>query len=435
MASARPIWPVVVLLWALLLVGARAEAAPFDPGGHDWEGYADLVDLARARLGAALVLTQHLDFGRIRPEDAMILVYPESHLDVDSLASFLGSGGRVVLLDDFGTGDKLLRRFDITRVPLPPVPLEALRHNPELAIAEPVGNNELVRDVTRVVVNHATGFTHPALTPLLEVRSKAGGPDGTPGAATAVGLVGQTTRGKLVAIGDPSALMNAMLRYPGNAQLARNLVQFVDRSGGKVYLSVGAFEQSGTFAGPSQLSDATRDAKAGLSSSIASAFGPRLTQILAAFIGLGVVVWIGSAAGRTYRMASPRLTRIIPLFLQGGAAGHAAVVGARRAPREVALLEIGKALEEEVSLVLGLPRVPLHEELVGRLLAAGLIGRATASPLRKLLSDVTHIDTLISAGRGAALPRVTDDDVLAAAEVAAKITAEVRAKARLGRAA
>ena len=73
--------------------------------------------------------------------------------------------------------------------------------------------------------------------------------------------------------------------------------------------------------------------------------------------------------------------------------------------------------------------------LVGRLVAAGLLGSASAVPLRKLLSQVAHIDTLMSAGRTAALQRLHDADVLLAAKVAAKVRDEVRANARAGRAA
>ena len=74
-------------------------------------------------------------------------------------------------------------------------------------------------------------------------------------AAGILAALGQTSRGRLVVIGDPSTLMNSMLRYPGNAQLARNLAFFVARHGGKVYLASGAFEETGTFAGSPETSD------------------------------------------------------------------------------------------------------------------------------------------------------------------------------------
>jgi hypothetical protein len=427
-------WHAALIVLSVLFVAPRAVARPFDPASHDWEGFADFVDLARAKLGSSLVVSSQLDFGKVKGDDSLILIHPERHLDVDSLAAFIAAGGRVVLLDDFGTGDRLLRRFDIKRSPLPASPQEALRHNPQLAIAEPVGNSDLVRDVARVVTNHAMGLLHPSLTPLLEVRSRGQG--GAPEEGSVViALVGQAGRGKLVVVGDPSALMNSMLRYPGNAQLARNLSAFVERSGGKVYLQSGPFEQVGAFAGSSVLGGATHDAMAPFALDRLTGIGPRVLQVLAALLGLGLVIWIAGIAGRTYRVTRPRITRIIPLHTQGGAAGHAAAVGARGVPREIAMIEIGKALEEELALALGLPQVPQGEELVGRLLAAGLLDRASAAPLRKLLSQAAHIETLTGAGRATTLPRLGDDDVLAAARVAAKARAAIHGRARTGRAA
>ncbi len=426
MAAPRArVYVAALVLSTVLSLARSGAAAPFDLGGHDWEGYADFVEVTRAQVGSALVLAQRLDFCDVRSEDSLILVHPERRLDVESLASFGAGGGGVILLDDFGTGDKLLRHFDIQRVPLPSSPAESLRHNPQLAIAEPVGNNELVRDVTRVVTNHAMGLEHPILTPLLQVR----GQDGRVGV---LALSGQASRGKLVVIGDPSALMNSMLRYPGNAQLARNVALFVAKAGGNVYLLSGAFDEKGTFV-PSPSRDAAHDTGAALALNGAralSGLGPRAAQILAVLIGLSVVVWIGSAAGRTYRVARPRLTRIIPLFTQGGAAGHAAALGARGAPREAALLEIGKSLEEQLTFALGLSRVPSHDVLVGRLVTAGFVDRGTAIALRKLLSRVARIDTLVSAGRPDALPSLGDTDVLAAAKVAAVVREQVLANAR-----
>jgi hypothetical protein len=249
-----------------------------------------------------------------------------------------------------------------------------------------------------------------------------------------IALVGQAGHGKLVVVGDPSALMNSMLRYPGNAQLARNLSAFVERSGGMVYLQSGAFEQVGAFAGSSVIGGATHDAMAPFALDRLSGLGPRVIQILAALLGLGLVIWIGGTAGRTYKVTRPRITRIIPLHTQGGAAGHAAAVGARGVPREKAMIEMGKALEEELALALGLPHVPLGDELVGRLLAAGLFDRASAAPLRKLLSQAAHIETLTGAGRATTL-RLGDDDVLAAARVAANARAALYSRARTGRAA
>ena len=80
------------------------------------------------------------------------------------------AGGRVVMLDDFGRGDSLLRHFGMERVASPRRPAEFLRKNPQLALAEPASAHPVVADVSRVVTNHPTGLSHPDLSPVLKIR-------------------------------------------------------------------------------------------------------------------------------------------------------------------------------------------------------------------------------------------------------------------------
>jgi hypothetical protein len=424
-----------VFAWviAALLVTAVGQAEPFDPLGHDWEGYADFVDLARSQLGDVFAVVPSVNFDELKPGDALILVHPERRLDTSNLSAFLSAGGRVVLLDDFGAGDGLLRRFGIRRAPIPATPAETLRHNPDLAIAVPVGTHALTLGVTRVVTNHASAVVESSLTPLLEIRSLDGDP-------ALVAMLGVVSKGAFVVVADPSAFMNAMLRYPGNERLGENLIGWSSRGpdgkrSGRVYFAYGDFQELGSFAGPSDLAGAARDARAAAAFLGPVSLGTRGAHLLAAFVGLLVVVWIGSRAGRTYRIVRPRLTRPLALFAQGGSAGRAADLGARKASRDRALLELGKALEEELTLALGLDRVPAHDLLVIKLESKGLLDRESSKKLHALFSRIAHIDTLTSAGRAYALPRVRDAEVLAAAKVVKQVLGRVNANAREGRAA
>src|SRR5207248_8084592 len=108
------------------------------------------------------------------------------------------------------------------RVPAPTRPLATLRRNPELVIAEPVtetingetsGVHATVANVERLVTNHPTGLRNPKATPVLKMRS-IDDPDVLLALAGPVPFP-EGPRGKLFAMGDPSALINQMLRYPG----------------------------------------------------------------------------------------------------------------------------------------------------------------------------------------------------------------------------
>jgi len=426
---------VMLGIVATLLVAREGRALPFDPAGHDWEGYADFVALARAQLGDAFVVTSSLSFDDVRAEDALILVHPERPLDVDSLSAFLSAGGRVVLLDDFGTGDRLLRRYGIQRVSTPTRPDEMLRNNPELAIAEPVGNHGLTLGVTRVVTNHASGVLDPSLTPLLEIAGQSDD-------RVVVAMLGVVARGAFVVVGDPSAFMNSMLRYPGNKRFDENLVAWSARGqggqhSGKVYLACGSFAEEGSFASPHPpgFGEVARGARASGDFWGSQSLGTRGAHLVAAVLGLLVVVWIGSRAGRIYRIVEPRMTRPLPLFAQGGSAGRAAILGAPRANRAQAMLELGKALEEELTISLGLDRVPAHDTLLHEVELAGVLDRPSLDRLRALLSRIAHIDTMTRAGRVDALQRVRDTDVLAAAKVVQGVLERFTPRAHAGRAA
>ncbi len=416
-------------LWvalATLLVAAVARAGAFDPEGRDWEGYSEFVGLARARLGDALVVTSGLDYGKLTEDDAVLIVHHERSLDVTSLGSFLAAGGRVALLDDYGTGVGLLQHYGIKRVLASAPPRDSLRDNPELAIAEAVSASELVDHVGPVITNHPTLLEHTVLTHLLEIPRRDGGTAGV------LALAGRPGKGRLVVVGDPSAFMNSMLPYRGNRQFAVNLVTFLaparDHAKAKVYLAEGAFAERGRFAGTPEASVA-RDALRALDLRSAN-LSPPVSHLLAAVIGMGVVVWIGSRAGKRYASSPPRLTQRVPLMLQGGAAGHAAAVGAPGTPRAHALLELGVTLGEELALALGLDGAPPWDELVARLLKEKLIDAASAAELRSLFVEVAQIDALVSTAAKAPLPRVTSERVLAASRLARTVARKARERAR-----
>jgi hypothetical protein len=434
-AMARACAKASLVTWALalLLMSVEARAEPFDPYSDDWEGYGDFVSIARAKLGDAFVVESSLNFDEMRREDALVVVYPTVRLDIDDLSTFMSAGGRVALLDDFGTGEVLLRRHGIKRVPSPLRPEEDLRNNPGLAIADPVGPHELALGITRIVTNHATGLEETSLTRFLEIPSLDGPP-------IVVALVASVSQGGLVVISDPSAVMNSMLRYPGNKRLAENLIAWSShgrdgKRSGRLFFVHGSFREAGSFGSSFQIAQATRDARAAAALWGPLTLGTREAHVVAAAVGLLVVIWIGSRAGRTYRIVKPRLTRPVPLSLQGGSAGRAAALASRKANRGRALLEIGKALEEDLGLALGLDRIPAHDDAIRRLEAAKLLDKSSLAALRRFLSRAAQIDTLTSAGRSEAVGRVRDADILNAAKVMNDVLEKVQADARKGRAA
>jgi hypothetical protein len=371
--------------WTILLIGllpSTARAA-FELRDTSWEGTSELGQIAREKLGKPRVrVVPTIPWDELQPVDALLVLHPEREVDYREAAAFLAAGGRLGLLDDYGTGDALLRRFRIHRVRAPLEPKEPLRDNPNLPVAVPTLGPDghphpIVAGVDRVVTNHPTGLETEAglrLTTVLELPAL-----GEPATALAlIGVIGDAKRcglvsdgteepvagappatgkcGRLFAMGDPSALINLMLRYPGNRAFAARLVAYLvgddtwGRRGGTLYIVANQFTQTGSFgkrAGFMGAIDERLEAIERLVSETRREGLPTpLALLLAALAAGGAAVWAVGAATRRYRRSAPRYARPTPLVAQGGLAGRAAVLAADTTHRALAVLELKAALEE-----------------------------------------------------------------------------------------
>jgi hypothetical protein len=411
---------LILAMLAVMVATARSAAAsPFDLRGEDWEGLSDFVRMAQTELGPhRVVVTSALDMRALSREDGVVLVHPDHFVDADELTAFMRAGGRLVLLDDYGAGDGVLARFGIRRVPLPGRPVDMLRNNPALAIAEPASAHPAVREVNRVVTNHATGLEQSALSPVLVVRGE-GEPDVLLAVAGAVG------RGRFLAVGDASVGINAMLRFAGNRALCASIIRYVtdDDAWGKregtLYILSGDFELHGTFGDDSRVGGAVGSLRRMLTDALETlrhdGMPPLAAYLVALAVGLGVVAWTSARAGRPHKPVIPRFVRLLPLAAQGGVAGHAAILGAPATSRVLAMLEMKSALEEELATRLGLDAPPPHVELVVRLRAARILDESHLAALGQLLADLARIESLLVVRKRAAVERLRDADVLAVA--------------------
>lgn len=410
---------------------APASAAPFDLAGSDWEGCADLVRLARSELGSSrVVATASIDFHELRPEDGLLLLYPEKSLDDEQLSKFMKEGGRVIMMDDFGRGDSLLRHFSMERVPSPKKPAEFLRKNPQLALAEPASAHPVVAEVNRVVTNHPTGLAHPDLSPVLKIRGN-GEPD------VFVAVAGAVGKGRLLAVGDPSIVMNSMLRYGGNKAFAKGLVKYaVDQDswgkrGGRLFIAAGGFEQKGSYGDEEDTwTEAMRALRELLETMRHDGMPPVVAWILAIAVGLALVVWVGSRAGRLHKPVTPRFVRKTPAVAQGGVAGHAAVISAPQTSRVLAVLELKSALEEQLTGMLGLSKVPGQNDLLGQIVAKGLLDKEGVVALRSLLLRMSSVETMVVFQRsGGMVQPIRDNEVVSIARTVNQLLEQARASA------
>ncbi len=379
-----------------------AWAKGFDVADTSWEGTSELYALAQRELGKARVeVLASVDYEHLGKDDGLLVLHPERELDYNELSAFLRAGGRMAVLDDRGEAAHFLARFQIHRVEAPHSPAQSLRDNPNLAIAVPAveqvagqeqNRHPVVAGVDRVVTNHPTALVHPNLTQVLKIPA-LGEPDAT---LAVTGIIAKS--GRLFAMGDPSVVINEMLRYPGNRAFASGLLKYLVENdsgvsrGGKLYIVANDFGQKGHFGGShgpfgelSNVSDtlaefATDLEKNGLPATLALA--------LAVLACGGALAWAVSFSSRLYRRSVPRYALAPLLVAQGGLTGRAAVLSAPTTDPALVMLELRAALSEALAQRLGLPRLASPSQILAELVKNRLFDAARVREIDALFKDL-----------------------------------------------
>lgn len=222
----------------------------YDPRNDDWNGLSSFVGQARS-LGIDLEVRNDLDYSVIDSNSSLIFVYPTVALERSAIVAHLRGGGRILVADDFGASAPLLERLGVGRDESPVEGGLHFRDEPHLPIAAPITDDHvLTQGVRRLMTNHPATL----VTDLPSVFV-TGEPART---LVAVGAIGE---GRLVIVGDPSALINNMLEVQSNRQFARNLLRYLAGDGGRRLLLVtGRFGQQVGGAGVnSTVSQARRE--------------------------------------------------------------------------------------------------------------------------------------------------------------------------------
>ncbi|MEM9187853.1 MAG: DUF4350 domain-containing protein [Myxococcota bacterium] len=230
-----------LLSWVLLLP-TWAHAQPDYLRTDSWNGLNALeAVLGEEASESQVVAADEVDLSNLTPDDSLFIIYPNDELPVRSLAAFLRAGGRIVLADDFGYGDQLLRVYSIHRRAPPSGVPSLLRGNHNLPLAQPTSTHLLTQGVNAVVTNHPTALEHRELDPIL----------GFDRSGSALCLAGAVDQGRLVAISDPSIFINNMLEFRGNERFVRNIVHYLTEGrSGTIYLVAPPTSFTGRYGEP-----------------------------------------------------------------------------------------------------------------------------------------------------------------------------------------
>ena len=421
----------------LLTTSSLAAAAAFDSTDTGWEGCSQLFALAKDELGTNRVrVIQSLDYSALVPSDAVIFLHPTVDIRFHPLAAFLAAGGRAAVIDDYGKAAGLLERFHIHRANPPTLPSLQVDGNSQLPIALPApsesgdeSDHPTLRGVDQVVTNHPTALRLEEgieLTPLLVMPAR-GEPQallavtGVIGDARACGLTPTGPRdtppeghcGRLLAMGDPSAFINLMMRYPGNRSFARGTLSYLleddtwGRRGGNLYIVSGDFKQTGSYGAPGGLRETLSEQQAAILDWVDEVRNSGLPEpvsiAIAAIAAIGVAIWAGLAGGQLYAPIAPGYARALPHAAQGGFAGRVAFLGAKSTDRGLTLHDLKRSLEAALRQRLGTSAPMSPRDLVRAVGEKGLLRPPSLRSLEELLVRLSAGEVAVMSARRLAL--------------------------------
>ena len=205
-------------------------------------------------------------------------------------------------------------------------------------------------------------------------------------------------------MGDPSAVINQMLRYPENRQYAEHLVEYLvedDTWGarrGQLYLVTNEFSTSTDKSGalsPRLLADRLRDVGR-------SMVQLRMPEFVAWVLGLAVCLIIGREAWR--RMAQrteayrPRFAMPVPMVSQPGEAGRAAVLSAPTTPRSLVFLELMTAVSAYLAGYLDIGEDSGMASVFDAALDHKILNQTQRDELKVLQSLVGRVQAALASG-------------------------------------
>lgn len=381
----------VLVSWGTRSV-ARADE-DYDPHSNAWNGLGALVRLTRDS-GITVELPGRVDVGTLRPDDALLIVYPAGPLPVEGLSAFLKAGGRVALADDFGAGNELLSAYQIARGAPNTQHALQLRGNPALLVARPRTAHPLAEGVHALVTNHPTDLFHRNLDAIFSFDD-----DGR----EALVLAGAVGQGRLVAVADPSVLIDNMLELRDNRRFAQNLVRYLaEGRGGRIVIASGHTPIVGRFGEPGA-DRPLHDVRRALEQLAAAPLPPLALQLGCAALAALALLFAATSLPRKTPYDGRGMFARAPHA--GGYVGRVAFFAESHGNLLMPALVYKHELEGEIVRRMGLTgQTPLRDVLVG-LRGRGL-GESDVVEARALL--VLLDDLKMREDRPPAPPRVTE---------------------------
>ncbi len=205
--------------WAQTDTEDLTQEGDYSTGRKAWNGLSTWAALAAGE-GLNVIERNSIDWEELDSNDVLVLIYPTNFVDPVKVVSFIRNGGRVLIADDFGTGDQILSQLGGRRSQQ----FRAAKYQDDQVftpIATPSGTHPLSAGVVALTTNHPSALSN--LEGMQSIFSFASG--------EAVVAAAELGLGRYVALADPSVLINRMLQFEGNLQFGINLLRYLIRPG------------------------------------------------------------------------------------------------------------------------------------------------------------------------------------------------------------
>lgn len=229
----------------VFVYAAATSTAAFGAYNPAWDGSSDVAGVAAA-VGTETTVVESTDrYGTVEPDGAVALVLsprtPYRPADAARIEAFVAAGGTVLVADDYGPyANELLREVGAdARIDGRPLRDDHTHYrSPALPVATDVTTHPLTTGTERLTLNHGTAVRPNGAQVLVRTSGFAyldANRNARLDSAESVGSypvasVEAVGAGRVVVLGDPSALINVMLERPGNRAFLGTLLGTHERA-------------------------------------------------------------------------------------------------------------------------------------------------------------------------------------------------------------
>jgi len=232
----RKLWlaialPLVVVL--AVLIWLYPTNSDFKVENPSWNGGQDFGNNFRA------LPLNSIDALPAEPKGTTLIIIPYLKFDtadLERIEEYVTSGGRLVLLDDYGFGNELLQHFGVEARFTHGQLLDPLFNykNKNLPMIIDFVQSPATNGVQRMVFNHATSLENIPQNQVvawsshfsfLDENQNGAWDEGEPKGPLPVAAKLDAEEGEIVLVADPSILITSMLEMGDNQQFLENVVQ------------------------------------------------------------------------------------------------------------------------------------------------------------------------------------------------------------------